>query len=50
MMFAFLTTLSFSSIYGIDLGSQNIRMAVSSPEKQIEIKLGVRDQRFTPNY
>ena len=49
-MFALFLVLSLESIYAIDIGSQNVRVAVSTPGKAIEIKTNERDQRMTPNY
>lgn len=50
MILPFLIVFSFSSIYSLDLGSQNIRIATSVTGKPVEIKLNARDHRSTENY
>ena len=50
ILISVLLSFGFSSIYSVDIGSQNIRVAASLPGKPVEIKLNERDQRSTPNY
>ncbi|KAK8882093.1 hypothetical protein M9Y10_044733 [Tritrichomonas musculus] len=50
MFLPFLVVFSFSSIYSLDIGSQNIRVASSVTGKPVEIKLNDRDHRSTENY
>ena len=49
-MLSLFLVFSLESIYSVDIGSQNVRIAVSSPGKPVEIKMNDRDQRMTPNY
>jgi hypothetical protein len=49
MMFWFVIYGS-ALLYSVDLGSQNVRVAVSSPGKPVELRMNERDQRTTPNY
>ncbi|KAK8882724.1 hypothetical protein M9Y10_045365 [Tritrichomonas musculus] len=50
MLFSLFLYLSSCSIYALDIGSENLRLAISAAGKPIEIVTNDRGHRFTPNY